>query len=34
MKIRDTENEFEGMSKWITNQILQGNEGMNNTNKL
>lgn len=34
MKIRDTDNEFQGRGKWITNQILQANEGMNNTNKL
>lgn len=34
MKIRDMDNKFWDRHKWITNQILQVNEGMNNTSKL
>lgn len=34
MKIRDMDIKFWARGKWVTNQILQVNEGMNNTSKL
>lgn len=34
MKIRDMDNKFWARGKWVTNQILQVNEGMNNISKL